>query len=114
MRGTQFAQLTAFVTVAENCGFTRASMQLGISTTSPSQTIRSLQYPVAAKSSTDGIVANDAVAQPIHLATPGSSPPRRTGLAISGRPFPPGAGRSRLIPVPQIANADQRSAVTRL
>jgi hypothetical protein len=95
MRGTQFAQLTAFVDVTEDCRFTRA-------------------HPVAAKSSTDGIVSDDTPPHSIHLATPDSSPPRRTGLAISGRPFPPGAGRSRLIPLPQIANTDQRSAVAAL
>jgi DNA-binding transcriptional LysR family regulator len=43
MRGTQFAQLTAFVAVAEHSSFTRAAAQLGISTPSLSQTIRSLE-----------------------------------------------------------------------
>jgi len=43
MRGTQFAQLTAFVAVAEHSSFTRAALQLGISTPSLSQTIRSLE-----------------------------------------------------------------------
>jgi DNA-binding transcriptional LysR family regulator len=43
MRGTQFAQLTAFVAVAEHSSFTRAATQLGISTPSLSQTIRSLE-----------------------------------------------------------------------
>jgi DNA-binding transcriptional LysR family regulator len=43
MRGTQFAQLTAFVAVAEHSSFTRAATYLGISTPSLSQTIRSLE-----------------------------------------------------------------------
>src|SRR4051812_20149269 len=43
MRGTQFAQLTAFVAVAEHSSFTRAATQLGISTPSLSQTIRLLE-----------------------------------------------------------------------
>jgi DNA-binding transcriptional LysR family regulator len=43
MRGTQFAQLTAFIAVAEHSSFTRAALQLGISTPSLSQTIRSLE-----------------------------------------------------------------------
>jgi DNA-binding transcriptional LysR family regulator len=43
MRGTQFAQLTAFVAVAEQRSFTRAATHLGISTPSLSQTIRSLE-----------------------------------------------------------------------
>jgi DNA-binding transcriptional LysR family regulator len=43
MRGTQFAQLTAFVAVAEHNSFTRAATQLGISTPSLSQTIRLLE-----------------------------------------------------------------------
>jgi hypothetical protein len=54
------------------------------------------------------------VAQLIHLATPGSSSPRRTGLAISGRPFPPRAGRTYLIAMSRIGNTDQRSAVALL
>jgi DNA-binding transcriptional LysR family regulator len=43
MRGTQFAQLTAFIAVAEHSSFTRAATHLGISTPSLSQTIRSLE-----------------------------------------------------------------------
>jgi len=43
MRGTRFAQLTAFVAVAEHCSFTKAAVHLGISTPSLSQAIRSLE-----------------------------------------------------------------------
>jgi DNA-binding transcriptional LysR family regulator len=43
MRGTQFAQLTAFAAVAEHQSFTRAATYLGISTPSLSQTVRCLE-----------------------------------------------------------------------
>lgn len=43
IRSTQFAQLTAFVAVAEHCSFTRAAEQLGLSTPSLSQAIRYLE-----------------------------------------------------------------------
>jgi DNA-binding transcriptional LysR family regulator len=42
-RGTQFAQLTAFVAVAEHRSFTRAAEHLGISTPSLSQAVRGLE-----------------------------------------------------------------------
>src|SRR5271157_1053651 len=43
MRGTQFAELSAFVAVAEHQNFTKAAAQLGISRPSLSHTIRSLE-----------------------------------------------------------------------
>jgi DNA-binding transcriptional LysR family regulator len=43
MRGTQFAQLTAFAAVAQHQSFTRAATYLGISTPSLSQTVRGLE-----------------------------------------------------------------------
>jgi DNA-binding transcriptional LysR family regulator len=43
IRGSQFAQLTAFVAVAEHRSFTRAAQQLGLSTPSLSQAIRGLE-----------------------------------------------------------------------
>jgi DNA-binding transcriptional LysR family regulator len=43
MRGTQFAQLTAFVAVAENRSFTKAAASLGIKVPSLSHAIRSLE-----------------------------------------------------------------------
>src|SRR5271168_3961037 len=43
MRGTQFAELSAFVAVAEHRNFTKAAAQLGISRPALSHTIRSLE-----------------------------------------------------------------------
>ena len=43
MRGTQFAELSAFVAVAEHRNFTKAAAQLNISRSSLSQTIRSFE-----------------------------------------------------------------------
>ncbi|CAN1722604.1 LysR family transcriptional regulator [Hyphomicrobium sp. 1Nfss2.1] len=43
VRGTQFAQLTAFVAVAEHRSFTKAAEYLGLSTPSLSQAIRGLE-----------------------------------------------------------------------
>src|ERR1700683_4857580 len=43
MRGSQFAELSAFVTVAEHRNFTKAAAQLGISRSTLSQTIRALE-----------------------------------------------------------------------
>jgi DNA-binding transcriptional LysR family regulator len=43
MRGTQFAALSAFVAVAEHKNFTKAAAQLGLSPSTLSQTIRSLE-----------------------------------------------------------------------
>ena len=43
MRGSQFAELNAFVAVAEHASFTKAARQLGLSPTTLSQTIRALE-----------------------------------------------------------------------
>jgi DNA-binding transcriptional LysR family regulator len=43
MRGTQFAELSAFVAVAEHRNFTKAAAQLGISPSTLSQTVRSFE-----------------------------------------------------------------------
>ncbi len=43
MRGTQFAELSAFVAVAEHRNFTKAAAQLGIAPPTLSQTIRSFE-----------------------------------------------------------------------
>jgi DNA-binding transcriptional LysR family regulator len=43
MRGSQFAELSAFVAVAEQASFTKAAEQLGLSTAALSQTMRALE-----------------------------------------------------------------------
>jgi len=43
MGGTQFAELSAFVAVAEHRNFTKAAAQLGVSPSTLSQTIRSFE-----------------------------------------------------------------------
>jgi DNA-binding transcriptional regulator YdaS (Cro superfamily) len=43
MRATQFAQLSAFVAVAEHRNFTKAATHLGLSPPSLSQTVRALE-----------------------------------------------------------------------
>ena len=43
MRGTEFAELTAFVAVAEERSFAKAAAQLGIAPSTLSQTIRALE-----------------------------------------------------------------------
>jgi DNA-binding transcriptional LysR family regulator len=43
MNGVEFSELTAFVTVAEHRSFARAAAQLGIATSTVSQTIRALE-----------------------------------------------------------------------
>ena len=43
MRGTLFAELSAFVAVAEQASFTNAARQLGLSTATLSQTVRALE-----------------------------------------------------------------------
>jgi DNA-binding transcriptional LysR family regulator len=43
MRGTQFAELSAFVAVAEEASFTKAAKRLGLSTATLSGTVRSLE-----------------------------------------------------------------------
>jgi DNA-binding transcriptional LysR family regulator len=43
MRGTQFAELSAFVAVAEEASFTKAAKRLGLSTATLSQTVRALE-----------------------------------------------------------------------
>src|SRR5580704_10638749 len=43
MRGTHFAELSAFLAVAEQASFTNAARHLGLSTATLSQTVRALE-----------------------------------------------------------------------
>jgi Bacterial regulatory helix-turn-helix protein, lysR family len=43
MRGTRFGELSAFIAVADHGSFTKAAAQLGVSTSSLSQSVRSLE-----------------------------------------------------------------------
>src|SRR5258708_23554585 len=73
MRGTQFAQLTAFVAVAEHNSFTRAATQLGISTPSLSQTIRLLEEQFGVRlldRTTRSVALTEAGAQLLAHLTP--------------------------------------------
>jgi len=49
MRGTRFAELSAFAVVAELSSFTRAAQRLGISTATLSQTIRELEQSLGVR-----------------------------------------------------------------
>ena len=49
MRGTQFAELSAFVAVAEEASFTKAAKRLGISNATLSQSVRSLEEQIGVR-----------------------------------------------------------------
>jgi DNA-binding transcriptional LysR family regulator len=49
MRGSQFAEFSAFAAVAEQGSFTKAAAQLGVSTSALSQTIRALEERVGVR-----------------------------------------------------------------
>ena len=49
MRGTHFAELTAFVAVAEDCSFSKASRRTGVSVTSLSQSVRAMEERLGIK-----------------------------------------------------------------
>ena len=49
MRGIQFAELSAFVAVAEEASFTKAAKRLGLSTATLSQTVRSLEEQIGVR-----------------------------------------------------------------
>ena len=52
MRGTEFAELSAFAAVAEQRSFARVAAQLGIAPSTLSQTIRSLEERLGVRLST--------------------------------------------------------------
>jgi len=49
MRGTQFAELSAFVAVAEEASFTKAAKRMGLSTATLSGTVRSLEEQIGVR-----------------------------------------------------------------
>jgi DNA-binding transcriptional LysR family regulator len=49
VRGTQFAELTAFVAVAEDSSFSKASRRTGVSVTSLSQSVRAMEERLGIK-----------------------------------------------------------------
>jgi DNA-binding transcriptional LysR family regulator len=73
MRGAQFAQLTAFVAVAEHSSFTRAAAYLGMSTPSLSQTIRALEEQFGVRllnRTTRSVALTDAGAELLNHLSP--------------------------------------------
>jgi DNA-binding transcriptional LysR family regulator len=63
MRGTHFAELSAFVAVAEHASFTNAGRHLGLSTATLSQTIRALETRLGVRllnRTTRNVVPTDA------------------------------------------------------
>jgi DNA-binding transcriptional LysR family regulator len=63
MRGTHFAELSAFVAVAEHASFTNAGRHLGLSTATLSQTIRALETRLGVRllnRTTRSVVPTDA------------------------------------------------------
>jgi len=77
MRGTQFAQLTAFVAVAEHSSFTKAAAQLGIATPTLSQTIRSLEEQF-------GVRLLDRTTRSVALTEAGAELLRQLSPALAG------------------------------
>jgi DNA-binding transcriptional LysR family regulator len=73
MRGTQFAQLTAFVAVAENRSFTKAASHLGIKAPSLSHAIQSLEEQFGVRllnRTTRSVALTDAGEQLLSHLTP--------------------------------------------
>jgi DNA-binding transcriptional LysR family regulator len=63
MRGTQFAELSAFMAVAEQASFTKAAKRLGLSTATLSQTVRALEERLGVRllnRTTRSVAATDA------------------------------------------------------
>jgi hypothetical protein len=91
MRGTQFAQLTAFVAAAEHNSFTRAAKHLGISKSFISQTIRSLEEQFGVKRPYISVVSSAATSQSV--LRPGFLPSVPGSRQAAG-PFSPRTGRA--------------------
>ncbi len=73
MRGTQFAQLTAFAAVAEHRSFTKAAAHLGISALSVSGAVRSLEEDFGVRllnRTTRRVALTDAGEQLLDLLNP--------------------------------------------
>lgn len=73
MRGTQFAELSAFVAVAEHRNFTKAAAQLGLSRSSLSQTIRSFEERLGVRllqRTTRSVALTEAGERLLHDAQP--------------------------------------------
>ncbi len=71
MRGTEFAQMSAFVAVAEQRSFTKAALQLGVSRSALSQTLRSLEERLGVRllnRTTRNVSLTDAGQRLVHRA----------------------------------------------
>jgi DNA-binding transcriptional LysR family regulator len=103
MRGTQFAQLTAFVAVAENRSFTKAASHLGIKAPSLSHAIRSLEEQFGVRllnRTTRSVALTDAGAQLLgHLGPVLESVDRAIDAVNEFRDKPSGTLRLTVHPV---------------
>jgi DNA-binding transcriptional LysR family regulator len=73
MRGTEFAELSAFVAVAEEASFTKAAKRLGLSPATLSQTIRSLEERLGVRllnRTTRSVAPTDAGERMLHQMRP--------------------------------------------
>src|SRR5260370_27218635 len=92
MRGTQFAQLTAFVAVAENRSFTKAASHLGIKAPSLSHAIRSLEEQFGIRllnRTTPSVALTDAAEHLLSHLTPALESADRAIGAVHGLPDKP-------------------------
>src|SRR5262249_58158076 len=100
MRRTRFAELSTFVAVADHGSFTKAAAQLGLSTSSLSQTIRGLEERLGVRllnRSTRSVSPTEADAQmPTRLPPPFD----RTDAAIDGANAFPNTPARQLRPPP--------------
>ena len=73
MRGTEFAELTAFVAVAEQRSFAKAAAQLGIAPSTLSQTIRTLEERLGVRllnRTTRSVAPTEAGERLLHIVGP--------------------------------------------